>query len=374
MVYLKLHVNPAVIRRIALKVFTNINYRLRLPEGGHQQICFVRIKDKMASGQPYTTILNTTLMCVSVMYIEKRYHITIGGSISGDDVGLLTNADTQTLIKAFQKVFTSPSDREKGIGNGLVVKFLRVSEYETDFQACSTETFRCPKDGFHVIRFLNRLFYETNCSASCSSLNNIEAGELIESIVYTERLSSQGLPFYTPVIDKYQREAERLISYGKRIGQKSKLANKISCQAGVGHKKQNLPMTEVETEALQYYRNNTPETIEAFHKVKDMVAIVQNMRGYYIDRTNRFCDQCVDAYLNDVSRKTKISVPELKLYNTIMDRQVKAGYANPKYYGDNRDFFFRKILHIYLDALDDHIASQCLQMDALADQVDRRAS
>jgi len=163
--------NPDSIKRALDKestivVYKNKEYKRQKEnkyetDSDSQYTVIIEIVEKMASGQGYTTVLNTSLMCFLMEFIRDEYYMNVGGKISGDDVALVTTDTREKWSKVLGIIFSKKGANNKG-GVGLVLKYFRYGDLDT-ISPCSLLAFVCPIHGIRLVRqyhrYLKNFFY-----------------------------------------------------------------------------------------------------------------------------------------------------------------------------------------------------------------------
>jgi hypothetical protein len=167
------------------------------------QLCTTRTKHKLASGKPYTTILNTTMI---LSILEFTHEIGKLGplvcSTSGDDSVAFYPDYIQdaTIVDAYSRVFNSDSNRGVPNGLGLVLKYMRIGRL-TDATPCSTAAFKC-YDHYKIVRPLDRVLLQLPAAKNMEGLS-AEQQKIYKTVVALgEEQWGAGLPIIDTIIKK----------------------------------------------------------------------------------------------------------------------------------------------------------------------------
>jgi hypothetical protein len=167
------------------------------------QLCTTKTKHKLASGKPYTTILNTTMI---LSILEFTHEIGKLGplvcSTSGDDSVAFypDNIEDRTIVQAYSRVFNSDANRGVPNGLGLVLKYMRIGRL-TDATPCSTAAFKCV-DHYKIVRPLDRVLLQLPAAKNMEGLS-AEQQKIYKTVVALgEEQWGSGLPIIDSIIQK----------------------------------------------------------------------------------------------------------------------------------------------------------------------------
>jgi len=261
------HVAPATFEKYAGKNTTigkfSINGR---KEGEVIELIAIELWEKMMSGQGYTTILNTLLMCSILSFIEYRSKLIMDGTVAGDDASIVSGENRDKIIACFAEVFSSKADMDNPRGLGLMLKYLRVGEL-VDATPCSTELFDCPRCGIKMVRMLEKVIYNTPYSMKAMNCSIKQRKNLMAAIAECGLAMGGRLP----ILDAYFKRLRFGITPDYNVLPDS--YNHIT----------------LELDHPPYFKEEVLNQKEKWMRA-------WNHTGNFIDRENSFCHDCPKAY------------------------------------------------------------------------------
>lgn len=197
-------------------------------------VCLLRMRDKMFSGQGYTSVLNTSILSFIFAFLKDQYTIQYRGLIAGDDIVLFFKdlKSMYTLFKLVPKYFIFKNQPKlKNHGVGLVLKFLKIGLLE-DCRACSTMTYRCPQCGIKICRQLERILDNFYYSHKMLQLPEELRYTFFQMVCYGETQWSNNLQLYDKYINHFaenidKNKVEQLVQlFNTKAGKKGKMEAK----------------------------------------------------------------------------------------------------------------------------------------------------
>jgi hypothetical protein len=210
--------NPESIRKALDKdstilVYFNKDYKRKKEnkydtDSESQYTIIIEIFEKMASGQGYTTVLNTSLMCFLMEFIKEEYCMNVGGKISGDDVALVTTNTRDRWAQVLGIVFSKKGANNKG-GVGLVLKYFRYGDLDA-ISPCSLLAFVCPKHGIRLVRQYHRYIKNFFYSQKMLKVPDCMRFDFFGTICQGERYWSEGYRAFN-IINKWPKPNPKIV-------------------------------------------------------------------------------------------------------------------------------------------------------------------
>jgi hypothetical protein len=198
--------NPKSIKKCLMKQKTIIICNDKRDKKKH--ICITGLVNKMASGQGYTTVLNTSLMCFLMEFLRYKFDLTLAGKISGDDVALITDNDERTLSNSLGYVFSKKGANNKG-GCGLILKYFRYGPIEC-ISPCSLMAFECPNHGLRLIRQPNRYLSNFFYSQKMLNLPKYLRPTFFATMCIGEQYWAKGYEFFSEINEQEMPSKDRV--------------------------------------------------------------------------------------------------------------------------------------------------------------------
>jgi hypothetical protein len=240
------------------------------------QLCTTKTKHKLASGKPYTTILNTTMI---LSILEFTHEIGKLGplvcSTSGDDSVAFypKNVDDSAIVRAYSTVFNSDSNRGVPNGLGLVLKYMRIGNL-TDATPCSTAAFRC-NDHYKIVRPLDRVLLQLPAAKNMEGLSSEQQKMYKTVIALGEEQWGAGLPIIDAIIQKLKCDPN--ITLDNLPSKQGEIREKIACDEQIYN---------------EVY-NNTSNTDKA---IKILEYIGKDQFHSFMTKQDKICSQCPKNY------------------------------------------------------------------------------
>jgi hypothetical protein len=344
-----------------------------------QYTAIIEIIEKMASGQGYTTVLNTSLMCFLMEFIKDEYNMTVGGKISGDDVALVTTNTREKWSKVLGKVFSKKGANNKG-GVGLVLKYFRYGDLDA-ISPCSLLAFVCPKHGIRLVRQYHRYLKYFFYSQKMLKMPDYLRFDFFGTICQGERYWSEGYRAFH-IINNWPKPNPKTVIdianyFSSSTGKKKKFYNYMGDIVSEEKfaknifAKHNIDITDDITywdkydnflfREANWLRN---ENIRSFVKMPVYQCCsdaldekLQNIDPSFLHLEEKDIVKQIenmDKYYDELNSKVDYTYEEVNKYNTITyeealdaDNDTKFFYRNKEY--KNESIMIKNVKKIYLE-------------------------
>jgi len=279
------HVEPEIYREYMTKEFTHMNYDVKDDDGSMIRVAVLKLKEKLGSGQGYTTDINTLLVRLLLWFIAHRNHFKTDSSTSGDDsVAAYDSLSKEQIVKAYSEVFTPKGKEHIPHGLGVTLKYMRIGDI-ADITPCSTEVFVC-KCGPKVVRQLERFCKFTGVAQKALGLKPKELDEYCTIKMEGEAAWGGTLPI--------------IRAYIAKIGNRGKY--------GLLQKK-GKPKETVEYDKKYeiYYKPKKTD-----HDFKEMI-FGKDYAYTYGEREHSLCSECPRSYQQFLFDKYNLTENDIKM-------------------------------------------------------------
>jgi hypothetical protein len=212
------HIPEGVFKAFALNEISTVRYSKNI-QGEQRPIVELNLKEKLASGNAATSLINTLAVDSVLSFAFYRKGIEVRKCTSGDD-SMIAVKDLRGVENALAEVFNQKGKEDIPHGLGLVLKYVRVGTLE-DVTPCSTEVFKCQDCGYKMIRQLDRFFNFTCISDKAMTLSDKQLLHYKHLIKITEESWCKGMPLIQPIMDMLNYDKYDPQAFNKLVKPKS---------------------------------------------------------------------------------------------------------------------------------------------------------
>lgn len=201
------HVDRDIFETKAMSRFRKLR-GFTFNDGSKKLIMNAKVDATVTSGNPDTTLMNTTRMALYIRFMAHKADIDAKFLAKGDDFVVFCRCDEDA--KKLEKIFWqywAPKNKllNEKYGLGLVLKFLTIGDYST-FDFCSTHLI-CDfnRAKFKIVRQWDRILNQGAYSCKMLSMSNGDKRQHINDLANCMEAWSNKMPFYSKYVDQLRK-------------------------------------------------------------------------------------------------------------------------------------------------------------------------
>lgn len=180
------HIDKEIFKVKSMARYRKLRGNIIMKNEGIKRVMTATVDATVTSGNPDTTLMNTTRMALYVGFMIKEAGIDAKWKCKGDDFVIFTRniRDAEKLKPIFAKYWAGKNEHlNKPYGLGLVLKFLKIGDFTT-FDFCSTHL-KCDfiNEIFKISRQWDRIIEQGAYSCKMLKMSTYEKSEHVQSMI-----------------------------------------------------------------------------------------------------------------------------------------------------------------------------------------------